>query len=57
VVLRFVNLCAELEAQREITQVAGDLYRFQNNSHVSVFVVTPEGVAQSTRWTQTPPLG
>ena len=32
------------EAQREITQVAGDLYRFQNNFHVSVFVVTPEGV-------------
>ena len=36
--------CAELEAQREITQVAGDLYRFQNNFHVLVFVVTPEGV-------------
>lgn len=32
------------EAQREITQVAGDLYRFQNNFHVSVFVVTPDGV-------------
>jgi glyoxylase-like metal-dependent hydrolase (beta-lactamase superfamily II) len=34
----------EQEAQREITQVAGDLYRFQNNFHVSVFLVTPEGV-------------
>ena len=34
----------ELEAQREITQVSGDLYRFQNNFHVSVFLVTPEGV-------------
>ena len=32
------------EAQREITQIAGDLYRFQNNFHFSVFLVTPEGV-------------
>ena len=32
------------EAQREITQIAGDLYRFQNNFHYSVFLVTPEGV-------------
>ncbi|HEX6112930.1 MAG TPA: MBL fold metallo-hydrolase, partial [Geminicoccaceae bacterium] len=32
------------QAQREITKVAGDLYRFQNNFHVSVFLVTPEGV-------------
>jgi glyoxylase-like metal-dependent hydrolase (beta-lactamase superfamily II) len=32
------------EAKREITQIAGDLYRFQNNFHVSVFLVTPEGV-------------
>ena len=37
-------LAQQQEAQREITQVAGDLYRFQNNSHVSVFLVTPEGV-------------
>lgn len=29
---------------REITQIAGDLYRFQNNFHYSVFLVTPEGV-------------
>jgi len=29
---------------REITQVAGDLYRFQNNFHYSVFLVTPAGV-------------
>jgi glyoxylase-like metal-dependent hydrolase (beta-lactamase superfamily II) len=42
--LCIVNPRAELEAQREITQVAGDLYRFQNNFHVLVFVVTPEGV-------------
>jgi glyoxylase-like metal-dependent hydrolase (beta-lactamase superfamily II) len=32
------------EAQREITKIAGDLYRFQNNFHVSVFLVTPAGV-------------
>jgi glyoxylase-like metal-dependent hydrolase (beta-lactamase superfamily II) len=32
------------DAQRAITQIAGDLYRFQNNFHFSVFLVTPEGV-------------
>lgn len=31
-------------AKREITQIAGDLYRFQNNFHFSVFLVTPNGV-------------
>ncbi|MDX1432242.1 MAG: MBL fold metallo-hydrolase [Gammaproteobacteria bacterium] len=30
--------------RREITRIAGDLYRFQNNNHFSVFLVTPEGV-------------
>jgi glyoxylase-like metal-dependent hydrolase (beta-lactamase superfamily II) len=35
---------AQSEAKREITQIAGDLYRFQNNFHFSVFLVTPEGV-------------
>ena len=35
---------AQQEPRREITQIAGDLYRFQNNSHYSVFLVTPEGV-------------
>ena len=30
--------------KREITQIAGDLYRFQNNFHFSVFMVTPEGI-------------
>jgi len=29
---------------RDITQIAGNLYRFQNNAHYSVFLVTPEGV-------------
>ena len=32
------------QAQRAITHIAGDLYRFQNNFHYSVFLVTPEGV-------------
>jgi glyoxylase-like metal-dependent hydrolase (beta-lactamase superfamily II) len=30
--------------KRNITQIAGDLYRFQNNFHFSVFLVTSEGV-------------
>jgi glyoxylase-like metal-dependent hydrolase (beta-lactamase superfamily II) len=32
------------EAQRAIVRIAGDLYRFQNDFHFSVFLVTPEGV-------------
>ena len=32
------------EARRAITQVAGDVYRFQNNSHHSLVVATSEGV-------------
>ena len=42
---------------RAITQVSGDLYRFQNNFHYSVFLVTDEGViatdpidADAARW-------
>lgn len=35
---------AQGEAKREITHIAGDLYRFKNNFHYSVFLVTPEGV-------------
>jgi glyoxylase-like metal-dependent hydrolase (beta-lactamase superfamily II) len=30
--------------QRSITKIAGDLYRFQNNFHYSVFLVTPAGI-------------
>ena len=30
--------------KRAIIQIAGDLYRLQNNFHFSVFLVTPEGV-------------
>jgi glyoxylase-like metal-dependent hydrolase (beta-lactamase superfamily II) len=29
---------------RGITKIDGDLYRFQNNAHFSVFLVTPEGI-------------
>ncbi len=30
--------------KRDIVQISGDLYRFQNKFHYSVFLVTPEGV-------------
>lgn len=33
--------------KRSITQIAGDLYRFQNNFHFSVFLVTEAGVIAS----------
>ena len=39
-----VPAAAQDEVKREITNIAGDLYRFQNKFHVSVFLVTPEGV-------------
>jgi len=32
------------EPKRSISKIAGDLYRFQNNFHASVFYVTDEGV-------------
>ena len=32
------------EAKRDIKKIKGDLYRFQNNFHYSVFYVTPAGV-------------
>ena len=35
---------AQQAPNRAITQIAGDLYRFQNNFHFSVFLVTPAGV-------------
>jgi glyoxylase-like metal-dependent hydrolase (beta-lactamase superfamily II) len=35
---------AQQAPTRAITQIAGDLYRFQNNFHFSLFLVTPEGV-------------
>jgi glyoxylase-like metal-dependent hydrolase (beta-lactamase superfamily II) len=48
---------AQNEPKREIVQISGDLYRFQNKFHYSVFLVTPEGVivtdpidADAARW-------
>ena len=35
---------AQNEPQRAITPIAGDLYRFQNQFHFSVFLVTPQGI-------------
>lgn len=42
---------------RSITKIAGDLYRFQNRAHYSVFLVTPEGIlvtdpihAEAAKW-------
>jgi glyoxylase-like metal-dependent hydrolase (beta-lactamase superfamily II) len=35
---------AAQEVKREITQIAGNHYRFQNNYHYSVFLVTDEGI-------------
>lgn len=35
---------AQSTSNRAITQISGDLYRFQNNFHFSVFLVTDEGV-------------
>ncbi len=35
---------AQQETKRAITQIADNLYRFQNNFHFSVFLVTDEGV-------------
>jgi glyoxylase-like metal-dependent hydrolase (beta-lactamase superfamily II) len=44
-------------AVREITKIAGEVYRFRNNNHYSVFAVTPAGViatdpinADAARW-------
>jgi glyoxylase-like metal-dependent hydrolase (beta-lactamase superfamily II) len=46
--------------QREITRIAGDLYRFRNAGHFSVFMVTPAGIiatdpidADAARWLKT----
>ena len=33
-----------LSQTRAITQINGDLYRYQNDAHFSVFLVTPEGI-------------
>ena len=35
---------AQNKPTRNITHITGDLYRFQNNFHISVFLVTSEGI-------------
>jgi flavorubredoxin len=35
---------AQNKPTRTITHITGDLYRFQNNFHFSVFLVTSEGI-------------
>jgi len=48
---------AQQQPQREITRITGDLYRFRNGGHFSVFLVTPAGIiatdpvdADAARW-------
>ena len=58
--LLWTCIAAEVNAQteeRSITQIAGDLYRFQNRAHYSVFLVTPDGIlvtdpinAEAAKW-------
>jgi glyoxylase-like metal-dependent hydrolase (beta-lactamase superfamily II) len=43
-VLGTAPVLAQPAAERAITHLAGDVYRFQNDGHYSVFMVTPEGV-------------
>ena len=38
------NAFAQAGPDRAITHIAGDLYRFQNQFHYSVFLVTPDGI-------------
>ncbi len=47
----------QAQPQREITPIKGDLYRFRNAGHYSVFLVTPAGIiatdpidADAARW-------
>jgi len=42
--LSFSGSFAQADAKRSITKIAGDLYRFQNNFHYSVFLVTSDGI-------------
>ena len=39
-----INVAFGQDAKREITKVVGDVYRFQNNFHVNVFIITGDGV-------------
>jgi len=58
VLLVFVAAWATAQTPvREITQIAGEVYRFRNNNHYSVFAVTPQGIiatdpinAEAAQW-------
>ena len=48
---------AQQQPQRDIARINGDLYRFRNAGHFSVFLVTPAGIiatdlidADAARW-------
>jgi glyoxylase-like metal-dependent hydrolase (beta-lactamase superfamily II) len=48
---------AQTAATREITKIAGEVYRFRNNNHYSIFAVTPAGIiatdpinAEAAQW-------
>ena len=43
-ITNYLSFATAQEPVRGIVRVAGDLYRFQNNFHYSVFLVTPEGI-------------
>jgi glyoxylase-like metal-dependent hydrolase (beta-lactamase superfamily II) len=52
-----VEQLAQTAPVREITKIAGEVYRFRNNNHFSVFAVTPAGIiatdpvnADAARW-------
>jgi len=56
-VLRGGSIFGQQPPVREITRIAGDLYRFRNAGHFSVFLVTPAGIiatdpinAEAARW-------
>lgn len=53
----FLPTSAVLAQDRAVTNIAGDVYRFQNNFHFSIFVITSDGVvvtdpidASATAW-------
>lgn len=43
-VLFVASVTSAQTPQREITKITGDLYRFRNDGHFSVFLVTPAGI-------------
>ncbi len=57
ILISWVPAFGQQNPVRKITKIAGDLYRFQNRFHVSVFLVTRDGIiatdpinADAARW-------